>query len=105
MHPSPVRTGIGFATAVAVSFQVVLASGHYLSLSVCIRSHALPCCRMLDVARLFWPARRGSGDQSSPHTYYSREHHRESGQLWSECDCTLFRNGVKTSLLLPKAGP
>ncbi len=54
MHAPPVRSWIGFASTVAVSFGVVLVSGHYFSIS---------------------------GDQSSPHEYYPRGHNRESGQL------------------------
>ena len=33
MHPSPVRTGIGFAGAVAVSLRVVLVSCQFVSIS------------------------------------------------------------------------
>ena len=33
MHPSPVRTGIGFAGAVAVSLRVVLVSCQFVSIA------------------------------------------------------------------------
>jgi hypothetical protein len=33
MHPSPVRTGIRLTPVAAISFQVVLASSHFVSIS------------------------------------------------------------------------
>jgi hypothetical protein len=33
MHAPPVRTGIGLAPVAAISFQVVLASSHFVSIS------------------------------------------------------------------------
>ena len=33
MHPSPIRTGIGLTPVAAISFQVVLATCHFVSIS------------------------------------------------------------------------
>jgi hypothetical protein len=33
MHPSPVRTGIGLTPVAAISFQIVLASGQFVSIA------------------------------------------------------------------------
>ena len=33
MHPSPIGTGIGLAPVAAISFQVVLASCHFVSIT------------------------------------------------------------------------
>ena len=32
VHPSPIRTGIGFTATAAISFEVVLASRHFVSI-------------------------------------------------------------------------
>ncbi len=107
MHPPPVRPWIGFASAVAVSFGVVPVSGHCFSLSDVHSQPRAPYCRMLDSTRLGWPTRRSSGDQSSPPPVTTIEGNTSGSPVnYGQNVCyTLFRNGVITSLLQPKAGP
>ena len=85
MHAPPVRAGIGFASAVAVSFGVVLVSSHYFSIS---HKHsplrAAPVAEVSTIQGSFGHREADLATIPLRHNYYPRAHDPESGQLWAD---------------------